>query len=75
MPSSSLVAGASACWSCQYGYDDTYSPEIFLHDPSFIYEYKRNMSDSKYAVNSYEATRRKLERFIRSMSNNKSETE
>ena len=60
------------CWAigileCQYGYHDTFSPEIFLGGPSFLYEFKRKFSDSKYAVASYEATWRKLARYVRSL--------
>ncbi|HEY73191.1 MAG TPA: hypothetical protein G4N99_07955 [Thermoflexia bacterium] len=60
----------SNCWvigllECQYGYHDTFSPEIFSGEPSFLYEFKRKFSDSKYAVASYKATWRKLARYIR----------
>ena len=60
------------CWcigkfECDYGYHDTFSPEIFLGEPSFLYEFKRKVNDSKYAVASYKATWRKLARYIRSL--------
>jgi len=61
----------SNCWligkfECDYGYHKTFSPKIFLGGPSFLYEFKRKVSDSKYAVNSYTATWRKLETYVQS---------
>ncbi len=61
----------SNCWligkfECDYGYHKTFSPKIFLGGPSFLYEFKRKVSDSKSAVNSYTATWRKLERYVQS---------
>jgi hypothetical protein len=60
------------CWvigwlECGYGYHDTFSPEIFLRQPSFTIEFKRKVSDSKYAVASYKTTWRKLARYVRSL--------
>lgn len=60
------------CWcigrlECDYGYRDTFSPEVFLTKPAYLYEFKRRMSDSKYAEASYRATWRKLERYTRSL--------
>ncbi|MBN1888262.1 MAG: hypothetical protein JW850_09735 [Thermoflexales bacterium] len=60
------------CWSigkleCDYGSRDTFSPTIFVGGPLYLYEFKRKMSDSKYAVNSYKSTWRKLGRYVRSM--------
>jgi hypothetical protein len=62
----------SNCWTigyleCHYGYHDTFSPEIFLSEPSFVYEFKRKLSDSEHAVASYKATWRKLARYVRSL--------
>lgn len=62
----------SNCWligklECDYGYHDTFSPEIFIGEPSFLIEFKRKVSDSKYAVDSYKATWRKLARYVRSL--------
>jgi hypothetical protein len=62
----------SNCWAiglleCQYGYHDTFSPEIFTGGPSFLYEFKRKFSDSKYAITSYQTTWRKLDRYARSV--------
>ena len=61
----------SNCWligkfECDYGYRKIFSPRIFLGGPSFLYEFKRKVSDSKYAVNSYTATWRKLENYVQS---------
>jgi len=60
------------CWfigklECDYGYHDTFSPEIFLGEPSYLTEFRRKVSDSRYAVDSYKATWRKLARYVRSL--------
>jgi len=62
----------SDCWcigwlECNYGYHDAFTLAIFLGGPSFISEFKRKVSDSSYAVKSYQATWRKLEKYIRSL--------
>lgn len=62
----------SNCWcigwlECSYGYHKTFTPAIFLGGPSFLSEFKRKVSDSRYVVNSYQATWRKLERYVRSL--------
>ena len=62
----------SNCWcigwlESSYGYHDTFVPDIFLGGPSYLTEFKRKVSDSHYAVNSYLATWRKLERYILSL--------
>jgi hypothetical protein len=62
----------SNCWcigkfECDYGYRDTFTPATFLGGPSYLTEFKRKISDSKYAVDSYQATWRKLERYVRSL--------
>jgi hypothetical protein len=62
----------SNCWAigylvCQYGYHDTFSAEIFTARPSFLLEFKRKFSDSKYAITSGQATWRKLARYTRSV--------
>jgi len=44
-----------------------FSPEISTGGPSFLYEFKRKFSDSKYAVALYQTTWRKLERYARSV--------
>jgi hypothetical protein len=62
----------SNCWcigwlESNYGYHDTFIPTIFRGGPSFISEFKRKVSDSKYALASYQATWRKLEKYIDSL--------
>jgi hypothetical protein len=62
---------ASNCWligkfECDYGYHDTFTPEIFAGEPSFLYEFKRKVSDSKYAIASYQTAWRKLAEYVRS---------
>lgn len=62
----------SNCWcigwlECDYGYHDSFTPAIFLGGPSYDYEFRRKVSDSKYALNSYRATWRKLERYVLSL--------
>jgi hypothetical protein len=42
-----------------------------MGEPSFITEFKRKVSDSKYAIASYKATRGKLARDIRSLGHEK----
>lgn len=60
----------SNCWligsfECDYGYHKTFRPAIFLTGPGFLYEFERKVSDSKYAVDSYKSTWRKLEKYVR----------
>lgn len=60
------------CWSigwleCGYGYHKSFSPPIFLVGPSYEYEFQRKVSDSKYAVDSYKGTWRKLKKYIISL--------
>ena len=60
----------SNCWligflACDYGYHDAFTPAIFLGGPGFIYEFKRKVSDSRYAIASYESTWRKIEKYVR----------
>lgn len=64
----------SNCWcigsfECSHGYDfqDTFTPTIFLGGPVFISEFERKVSDSSYAVKSYKATWRKLEKYVSSL--------
>jgi hypothetical protein len=62
----------SNCWcigwlECDYGYHDIFTPAIFMGGPSYLTEFERKFSDSKYAINSYEATWRKLEKYIFSL--------
>jgi hypothetical protein len=60
------------CWAiglleCQYGYHDRFSPNIFTGESLFLYEFEHKFSDSKYAVASYQATWRKLARYVDSV--------
>lgn len=73
-----LLKHKENCWcigklECDYGYRNTFAPDIFLTGPAYLYEFKRKMSDSKYAVASYQATWRKLERYVRSLEYDSSE--
>ncbi len=57
------------CWSigkleCDYGDRDSFSPDIFSCEPSYLHEFKRKHSDSSYAVNSYKVTWRKLRKYV-----------
>lgn len=49
-----------------YGYNDEFYPANLEDGPSYIYEFERKVSDSKYAIQSYESTWRKLDIFIKS---------
>ncbi len=55
---------------CDYGYHDAFTPAIFLDGPGFIYEFKRKVSDSRYAIASYESTWRKIEKYVRALAPN-----
>ena len=64
----------SNCWcigilECQYGYKDEFSPDTVFDGPhsSYEYEFGRKMSDSKYAINSYRSTWRKLYKYTESL--------
>ena len=62
----------SNCWcigwlDCQYGGHTIFTPDIFLGGPFYVSEFKRKVSDSNYAINSYQATWRKLEKYVRSL--------
>lgn len=63
---------SSNCWAigylmCQYGPLTDFSPQVFLSEPSYLYEFRRKFSDSQYAVASYKATWRKLGRYVQSL--------
>jgi hypothetical protein len=58
------------CWcigilECQYGYKDEFLPGVVFRSPEagYEYEFRRKMSDSKYAINSYRTTWRKLYKY------------
>ena len=64
---------ADNCWSigileCQYGYNANFSPDIFIcEEAPYLYEFKRKHSDSKYAIDSYKATCRKLTKYVKAL--------
>ena len=49
-----------------YGYYEEFYPENLEDGPSYLYEFERKVSNSKYAIQSYEATWRKLDKYIKS---------
>jgi hypothetical protein len=66
---------ASNCWVigkfvCDYGDHNTFAPTLFLGGPSYLYEFRRKVSDAPSAAASYKATWRKLERYVRSLGYN-----
>ena len=48
-----------------YGFNDSFSPEDLTDGPEYVYEFERKVSDSKYAIKSYESTWRKLDKYIK----------
>ncbi len=60
------------CWliakfEADYGYQDEFSPEIFITDPHYLTEFKRKVSNSKYSIDSYKSTWRKLAKYATSV--------
>ena len=58
------------CWligkfTCDYGGFKTYAPAIFQGGPRYLGEFRRKVSSSANALNSYQATWRRLGRFLR----------
>jgi hypothetical protein len=58
------------CWligkfTCDYGSFKTYTPAIFQGGPRYLGEFRRKVSSSANAVDSYQATWRRLGRFLR----------
>ena len=58
------------CWligkfTCDYGGFKTYTPAVFVGEPRYLDEFRRKVSNSASAVNSYQATWRKLGRYLR----------
>lgn len=60
------------CWcigilECQYGYRDEFSPGAVFGGPRALHEieFKRKVSESNYAINSYRATWRKVYRYTK----------
>ena len=63
---------ANNCWhigkfECDYGSHKKFSPDILIGGEFHMYEFKRKVSDSKYSVNSYLATCRKLSKYVRAL--------
>jgi hypothetical protein len=60
------------CWligkfESDYGYHKAFTPAIFDSAPAHVREFKRQVSGSDHAVNSYQATWRKLARYVRAL--------
>lgn len=60
------------CWhigilECGYGYRSNFSPEEVFSSPEadYEYEFRRKMSDSKYAINSYRSTWKKIYKYTK----------
>ena len=60
------------CWNigifeCQYGYHDSFVPHQIFSSPEadHEYEFKRKVSTSKYALNSYRSTWRQLYKYTK----------
>ena len=51
--------------TCQYGYYDAFSPDIFAFPPFCEIEFKRKMSDTPNALRSYRSTCNKLAKYVR----------
>ena len=54
-----LIAGFTA----GYGYYDEFTPEVFIGEPDYLSEFKRKVSKSKNAIESYKTTWRKLAKY------------
>ncbi|MBK1724267.1 hypothetical protein [Thiocystis violacea] len=56
-------------FDCGYGYRDRFSPKIVFSSPdaSYEYEFKRKVSDSDYAVSSYNSTWRKVHNYTKKL--------
>ena len=62
------------CWcigylECSYGYRDEFDPGDIFYGPEagYEYEFKRKISHSKYAINSYRATWGKLYKYTKTL--------
>lgn len=51
-------------FECDYGYRDVFEPKIFKAPPFYDIEFKRKVSDSTYAIQSYIATCNKLSKYV-----------
>ena len=62
------------CWcigylECGYGYKDEFASGAVFSGPDarYEYEFKRKVRDSKYAINSYRSTWRKLYKYTKAL--------
>lgn len=58
--------GLIGMFEAGYGYNKEFYPKHLEDGPNYLYEFKRKLSDSKYAIQSYESTWRKLDKYIKS---------
>lgn len=58
--------GLIGIFEAEYGYNKDFYPQNLEDGPSFLSEFERKVSDSKYAIQSYESTWRKLDTYIKS---------
>jgi len=49
-----------------YGYNEEFYPDNLEGGPLYVYEFERKVSDSKYAIQLYKSTWRKLDKYIKS---------
>lgn len=52
-------------FTCDYRSDQPFTPTLFAGAPAYLAEFQRKVSDSPAALDSYQATWRRLARFIR----------
>jgi hypothetical protein len=62
----------SNCWcigklECDYNYREAFTPAIFKGGPNFVVEFFQEYANSGSEVKSYEATWRKLEKYVESL--------
>ncbi len=52
-------------FSCKYDFHEQFSPQIFKYPPFHETEFKRKVSDSAYALQSYQSTCNKLAKYVK----------
>ncbi|MEK7431671.1 MAG: hypothetical protein AABZ74_00945 [Cyanobacteriota bacterium] len=52
---------------CNYGFNQKFKPDIFSGSPNYTYEFKRKFSDTKYAINSYSSTWKKIIKYMKTL--------
>ena len=57
-------------FECIYRFHDHFSPEIFLHGSPNTLEFRHQVSDSKYLLASFNATWRKLRKYVQDSDQN-----